>query len=564
MNWYKNLKLKFKLTVGFAIMLLFICGVGLTGYLSVFNINHNLKEIFAVRLPSIDLLLEVDRDLQQLLVAERSLIFASANSDIFKQLVDEYQTNLKQAQQRWEKFKALPATTEEQPLIKQYDIAHQAWAEVSGQILQGRTADTREGRRLALDLTLGEAKQKFEAMRDNLDKLTELNLSIAQAESQSAESTYGHTKLMLISIIALGIVVGISLALFIGISITNPVNAAVAGLKDIAEGEGDLTKRLTVRSKDEVGELSKWLNTFLEKLQDMVSQIMRNAQSVSQAASHLTTISDDMNAGADSMSVRSNTVAAATEEMSVNINSVAAAMEQASTNMESVSSAAEEMNSTISGIAKHTEEARGITNDAVEQTRNASTKVDQLGEAAKAISKVTEVITEISEQTNLLALNATIEAARAGEAGKGFAVVANEIKELARQTASATQEIKAKIEGIQGSTEETVLQISQISTVINQVNEIVSVIASATEQQSSATREISVNVAQASQGIQEVNQNVAQSSTASTDIAKDIAGINQDTVDMSGRCTQVNASALDLKKSADLLNRLVGRFKVQV
>lgn len=231
------------------------------------------------------------------------------NSPICCFAVDEYQTNLTQARQRWEKFKALLATTEEQSLIEQYDKADHAWGEVSDQILKGRTADTREGRRLALDLTLGEAKQKFEAMRDNLDKLTELNLSIAHAESQSAESTYSHTKLMLISIIALGIVVGIGLALFIAISITNQVNAAVAGLKDIAEGEGDLTKRLAVRSTDEVGELSKWFNTFLEKLQEMVSQIMRNARSVSQAASNLMTISDDMNAGADRMSGRSNTVA---------------------------------------------------------------------------------------------------------------------------------------------------------------------------------------------------------------------------------------------------------------
>jgi methyl-accepting chemotaxis protein len=562
MKWFNNLKLKFKLTVGFSIMLLFIFAIGVTGYHSVYDINGNLNEIFTVRLPSTDLLLETDRDLQQLLVAERSLIFANANSDVFKQLLEEYQTNLQQARQRWEKFKALPATPEEQTLIRQYDQSYQAWLEVSAKIVEGRSADSREGRRLALDLTLGEAKDKFEAMRDNLDKLTEVNLSIAQAESKAAEATYGHTKVVLISIIAFGIAVGVGLSLIIGKSITNPVNAAVAGLKDIAEGEGDLTKRLEVRSEDEVGELSKWLNTFLEKLQDMVSQIMHNAQNVGQAALSLTTISDDMNAGADSMSGRSNTVAAAAEEMSVNINSVAAAMEQASINMESVSSAAEEMNSTISGIAKHTEEARVITNDAVQQTKNASVKMDQLGDAANAISKVTEVITEISEQTNLLALNATIEAARAGEAGKGFAVVANEIKELARQTAGATQEIKAKIDGIQGSTQETVLQISQISTVINQVNEIVCTIASATEEQSAATREIAMNVAQASQGIQEVNQNVAQSSTASTDIAKDIAGINQDAGDMSGRCTQVNTSALDLNRSADVLNQLVSRFRV--
>ena len=136
MEWYKNLKLKHKLTAGFAAMVLFICGIGAAGYHSVFDINGNLKEIFAVRLPSIDLLIEIDRDLQQLLVAERSMIFANTSSDIFKQLLDEYHTNLKQAAQRWDKFKVLPATDEEHQYIKKYDKAHQDWIDISSRIVR--------------------------------------------------------------------------------------------------------------------------------------------------------------------------------------------------------------------------------------------------------------------------------------------------------------------------------------------------------------------------------------------------------------------------------------------
>jgi methyl-accepting chemotaxis protein len=562
MRWYNRLTIGRKLTLGFAVMLLFIGTIGWTGYKGVYKTNAYLHDIFAVRLPSIDYLIETDRDLQQLLVAERSMVFADANSEAFKQLLNEYETNLKQSQERWEKFKAFPATERKKAIMAQYDTARTEWLQVSQQVVNGRKEDTREGRRLALDLTLSMARERFEKMRDYLDQLTELELKAAEEANTESKALYGRTTMGFAVTVVVALGVGLLLAMVIGASITRPLDAAVAGLKDIAEGEGDLTKRLAVKSRDEVGELSKWLNTFLEKLQDMVRRITTSAQTLAHSAETLTTISEDMTQGADKMTGNSNAVATAAEEMSTNINSVAAALEQASTNMSSVSSATEQMGSTIAEIAVHTEKARTITSDAVTQTKQTTTKMDQLGEAAQSISKVTEVITEISEQTNLLALNATIEAARAGDAGKGFAVVANEIKELARQTSAATQEIKGKIAGIQGSTRETMGQIGQISKVINDINEIVSTISSATEEQSTATKDIAANVAQASTGIHEVNQNVAQSSSVSRDIAQDIAGINQGMGDMSNRCSQVNASALELKQLADQLNQMMGGFKV--
>jgi methyl-accepting chemotaxis protein len=327
------------------------------------------------------------------------------------------------------------------------------------------------------------------------------------------------------------------------ISILKPISVVVDGLKDIAEGEGDLTKTLKILSEDEVGELSKWFNTFMEKLRAIISEISGNADSMTSASIDLSKLSGSLSEGADITSSKSNTVATAAEEMSSNINSVAAATEQASTNMNLVATAAEEMTSTINEIAQNSEHARTITGEAVQQADDASQKIDELGRAAQEISKVTETITEISEQTNLLALNATIEAARAGEAGKGFAVVANEIKELARQTAEATQDIKNRIEGIQRSTSMSVKQVEDISKVINDVNEIVSTIATAVEEQSVTTKEIAGNVAQASNGMSEVSENIAQSSSVSSEIARDIADVNQSSNDMSNSSSQVDMSA---------------------
>jgi len=351
-------------------------------------------------------------------------------------------------------------------------------------------------------------------------------------------------------------------SLIISRSVKRPLSHTVHMIKDIAEGEGDLTVRLEADSKDEIGELAVWFNVFIEKLQGIIKDVAKNSEMLNTSSNDLSTLSGQMSDGSDDMSGRSNTVAVASEEMSSNMNSVAAACEQASTNISIVATAAEEMTSTINEVAQNSEKARSVTESAVAEAQNASNTIDELGNAAREISKVTETITEISEQTNLLALNATIEAARAGEAGKGFAVVANEIKELARQTADATGEIKGRIDGIQNSTAGTVTQIEQISKVINEVNDIVATIATAVEEQSLTTENIAGNVSQAARGLEEVNENVAQSSTVSGEIARDISEVNQVASEMSTSSSQVNISAGELNNLAEQLNEMVGTFKV--
>jgi methyl-accepting chemotaxis protein len=381
----------------------------------------------------------------------------------------------------------------------------------------------------------------------------------ATEEVFAAVDALRNTMLVVILVVVVAV---IGVALGVTALIVSPIKGTVAMLKDIAEGEGDLTKRLAVKTRDEMGDMAAWFNTFMEKLQGIIRQIAADAATLNDASSSLSAISGQMTGGVENMSRRSKQVADATEAMSANMNSVAAASEQAAGNVNMVASATEEMTSTVNEIARNSEKARTITESAVSKAGGASAKVDELGRAAVEISKVTEVITEISEQTNLLALNATIEAARAGDAGKGFAVVANEIKELAKQTAAATLEIKNRIDGIQGSTSDTVTQIEEISGVINEVNEIVGTIASAVEEQAATSQEIANNVAQASSGIQDVNEHVNQSSTAAGTISNDIAEVNASVQEIADSSGQVNHNSDDLSAMAQKLQALVGRFKV--
>jgi methyl-accepting chemotaxis protein len=341
-----------------------------------------------------------------------------------------------------------------------------------------------------------------------------------------------------------------------------PIKRVIDGLKDMAEGEGDLTRRLHVKSMDEIGTLATWFNMFVEKLQVIVKDIAKTSVTLGDSAKELTSLSETMTDGVKEMSRNSTNVATATGQMNNNMGSISAAMEEASVSVSMVASAAEEMTSTIHEIAGNSGKARSVSEHAVTQVSDATKKVEDLGKAALEINKVTEVITEISEQTNLLALNATIEAARAGEAGKGFSVVANEIKELAKQTAEATLDIKKKIEGIQNSTTETTGGINQIASVISDIDFIVSTIAASIEEQSATTSEIANNVSQVSLGIQEVNSNVSHSSTVSGEISRDINRVNQMADNISKSSMKVSSNAKDLSDLSQTLNSLVGRFKV--
>ena len=391
--------------------------------------------------------------------------------------------------------------------------------------------------------------------------IDDVNAAIAEKE-KIIKAGMARQRNLLLAAIVISLALTLFLTYVVAGRISGPLRKACGMVKDIAEGEGDLTVRLKVDSTDEVGELSKGFNVFVGKLQDMIKKITASSREVDRSSGDLSEISGHLSAEVEDTVRRSNNVAASTEEMDTNISSVAAAMEESTTNLNLVVAAAEEMTSTITEIARNAEKAREISQGAVSQALSASDKMDILEKTAKEIGKVTDAISDISEQTNLLALNATIEAARAGDAGKGFAVVANEIKELAVQTAKSTRDIKKQIDDIQSTTSLAVGEIGTISKVIADINEIVAAIAAAVEEQSVVTKEISGNIAQAGQGIALVNENINQSSSVSNEIAKDITGVSQATDKIAESTRKVETSSRHLKDMASELKLILDGFKV--
>ncbi|HTV60295.1 MAG TPA: methyl-accepting chemotaxis protein [Verrucomicrobiae bacterium] len=381
---------------------------------------------------------------------------------------------------------------------------------------------------------LGPYLQLYKSLQEKIEETSD-QLSKSAKDAEASATARGQR-----AIHATFIMCGISLLLLltvamrITLSITRPLDAFSHKFKAMAEAN-DLTSRVDQSRDDEIGQLGACLNQFVDKVQEILSQIARTAQGVATAS--------------DALSSTSQQISANSEETSAQAKVVSDATVQISQNLQTVATGAAEMGVSIKEIAKNASDAAKVATGAVKAAESANETVSKLGESSMEIGNVIKVITSIAQQTNLLALNATIEAARAGEAGKGFAVVANEVKELAKQTAKATEDIGKKIGAIQSDTHAAVEAIGSITSVIKRINDISNTIATAVEEQDATTNEMSRNVTDAAQG--------------SSAITSNIAGVANAAESTSRGAGDTQRAAQELVDASSRLQHLVSQFKVE-
>jgi methyl-accepting chemotaxis protein len=560
------MKTQTKLVIGFLAVAAIAAVIGGVGIFWLQKVNNADTRLYEKMTAPLGTLIEIVTDFERVRINARDMIYA----DTAKERNDKSQT-IEELQKSMPPLLALFESTlitkAGEEAFKAFDAAFMAYME-DIQKMQSAMLDAREGQAAGIQARQAEAiallkGSGFKTAQDAqaaLESLVKLKLQVAKQTSDDNTAAATLALWIILGVILVG--VGLSIALGVGIArtIANPLALGVGFAEKLAEG--DLTHKIELSREDEVGVLAKALTTASENLRGEFSKVSTGVQTLATQSTELAAISRQMSDATESTSRRSNAAAAAAEQMSANMSSVSAAMEQTSTNISTVATAAEEMTATIGEIAGNSEKARGITTEAVEKAKAVSITMDELGKAAREIGKVTETISAISSQTNLLALNATIEAARAGQAGRGFAVVANEIKELAKQTASATEDIKGRIEGIQASTVSAVDSISKVAKVIEDVNEIVASIAASIEEQSSVTKDIANNVSQASRAVEDTNRNVAQASLAAGTISQDVSEVNQSAGEIATSSSQVLISSEELSKLSENLRAIVDRFKV--
>lgn len=279
---------------------------------------------------------------------------------------------------------------------------------------------------------------------------------------------------------------------------------------------------------------------------EIVNGLNENIKSIANTSEEMSANIAAVANAAEEFSTNITNIANTAEEMSSNTTSVATTTEEMSTNFKVIEGAVQDMSGSVNTVAENSKNASSVASNAVEKASETTHIMITLGSSAQEIGKVIGVIQVIAQQTNLLALNAAIEAASAGEAGKGFAVVANEVKELARQTASATEDITLKIEGIQSSTANAVEAIKLITEIISQISDSQSEITQMVDKQTQATSEIAKNVTQATLGVNEIAKNINESAAGANQVSKSINEIASGANDVARNIAEAATGAKDL------------------